>query len=116
MQMGDLDELTNWRLADKLTDDFLDRQIFLHSRPIIIIKTAEHPSLLPSTIGGIEAVFVPPPGGADSNEAISPLNATAQIELTTSYVSPRISAPISTFRLAVRQQWEYIIKTLYTIA
>lgn len=88
--------------------------------PIIFIETTEPPSPLPLTVGCVAVVFVPAPGDAEPNKAISPLYAVARIELTTNYASPRIPDPVSSFRLKkwtypTRQQREHIIKALHTL-
>lgn len=88
--------------------------------PVIFIETAEPPSPLPLTVGCVAAVFVPAAGDANPIETVSPLYATACIELTTNYASPRVTDPVSSFRLKAwtfptRQQREHIIKALHTL-
>lgn len=90
--------------------------------PIVIIETEYPPSPLPVTVGCVAALFVPPPDTfmgekASSSRYLSSQYLPSSFELNTSFYSPRVLNPISTYKLEpwkipTRKQQEHVLEVL----
>ena len=90
--------------------------------PIVIIETEYPPSPLPVTVGCVAALFVPPPNPfmgekASSSRYLSSQYLPSSFEVNTSFASPRVLDPISTYKLEswkipTRKQQEHVLEVL----